>query len=302
MLRKIVGVVVAITLVILLAPGAHAQDAVSLRLALAQGEILSYAFAQTLRVSLEAGSERRTMDARAEGREVHRVIEAATDGSMRIEIAYEDLTLTSNGTTTHPTWPSVQVRVQTDGTVVSETVCGCGEASYPIVLPPDPVAIGASWTKPFEGDEAGATVRGTTTFTLVAIEQTADGRVARIRTAAEGTISGADLGPMPSGTQAGPAQGRVTSDGEAFWSVDRGRLLSMTTRADVTLRQEMTVRGEHVRMAVRVATTNHRELNSPEARTLQGQQTASPQDGGTAPPAGAADNSTVPDPVHRGRD
>lgn len=204
----------AIALVVMLASHAHGQELVSLRLALAQGDVLSYTFSNTVNHSVEMGPFHKSVTARMSGRETHRVVEAGTDGSTLIEISYEDVSVSVDGNSAHPTLPATQLRVLSDGSIVGEVPCGCGQVSYAIPLPQDPVGVGASWTRPIAVDHDGLVISGTTTYTVTAIEQTADGRIARIHSSAAGTVVKADLGPLPDGMTARPARGSLTSDGE----------------------------------------------------------------------------------------
>ena len=221
-MKRLAALAVVTVLLISLAalPTTAQSGAVELRLGLKQGEAAFYQLTRTVQHTMEIAGERRGgSDVRIEAREAHRALQVGPDGTVLMEIVFEDLKCTCGGRTEEPLDTPLVLRVRPDGRVV-EVVSGEERPpAFPLLLPDHPITIGESWTLQLgEGN-----IKATITYTLAGVEQIGDERVAVIRTRVDGRAT-PDLGPLPPGMSVRSAQTVLRGSGEVRWSVDRGRL------------------------------------------------------------------------------
>lgn len=212
----------------------------------APGEALYYDFALSIRLSMEIfGTPIAVLDVEQMGREAVRTLNVEPNGSMMVEAAFEDFSQTAGSHTQDVLFSPVTFTMRPNGKIVDI------DMTFPdaqlikdigFVMPDRPLVAGDSWTTPFESDEQGMHIRGTSTITLAEVESTSSGRVGHFRTRSEGTVTGGNFAKLPPGVQA-----RFTATahgtGETDWSVDRGRLLGDTEETTVEGTLEMTSEG-----------------------------------------------------------
>lgn len=162
------------------------------------------------------------------GREVTRVLDVERDGTVLVEVALENLQVGSGGATEAKLVGPLMVRVRPDGRVV-ETQTGSETDVFPFRFPDRLIAAGQSWTQQGlnESPELDVKARINTRFTLSAVEQAGDDRVARIAFRQEGTISHLRVGMLHALTGRDPEKvsGTWRSTGVVRWSLGRGRIL-----------------------------------------------------------------------------
>jgi hypothetical protein len=258
--------------------GAWAQaGSVELVLRLAKGEVLYYSDSSSGTTYISVGSAVTLRSAR-EARAAVRVVDVAEDGTMLLEVVDEDLRVTVEGTTTQPRPAPTMARVRPDGRV-AETLWGDDGEFYPMMLPGRPVAVGATWSRETQYKEGTFTARGRDTYTLAAVDQTAEGRVARIRLQGQGTLTESQLPlRLPQGWRSS-LRGTVRSSGDILWSVDKGRLISSTEDLFFDVEILITAPDGNARGSVTVRSSNKSAPLAPSAvpaRTIDAAKTIVP--------------------------
>ncbi|HEY3247830.1 MAG TPA: hypothetical protein VGK88_06030 [bacterium] len=213
--------------VLLLSGSPHllAQEApVELTLRLAKGEVLYYSRTVTGNNYIAIGSPV-NIPSRTEAREAVRVLDVADDGTMQVEAVDEDRRITVDGSPVASTPAPTMMRVRPDGRV-AETLWGSEQQFFPFMLPGRPVAVGGTWTQNSDRTEGTVRARSVDTYTLAALEQTADGRVARIRLQGQGSVTDPQVPIIVPRDWRVSSKGTIRVSGEYAWSIDRGRLLS----------------------------------------------------------------------------
>lgn len=209
----------------------------------APGDALYYDFAQSIRLSVEiSGVPIAVLDVEQMGREAVRTLNVKPDGSMMVEAALEDFSQIASGHTEEILFSPVTLTLRPNGKIVDIDMTFpdaqlIKDSSFE--MPDRPLAAGDSWTAPFEADEQGMHIRGTSTITLAGVESTSSGRVGHFRTRWEGTVTGGNFGTLPPGVQA-HFTATARGSGETDWSVDRGRLLGDTSETTIEGALEMT--------------------------------------------------------------
>lgn len=248
----------AITLVLLALQatrGGAQSETVDLLLRLRSGEVVYYNVTASTQTSIELAPVRQSAEAQVQAREAHRVLNVDATGVALVEAVLEDLRVTVDGKVEEQIDEPWMLRVQPNGKVVDARP-GLPE-DFPVALPGRPVAVNDSWSRDLPIEEAGVTGRGTATFTLASIEQTAGGRIARIQHRTDGTVTGGSGVPLPPGSQ-GRAGGTVRGSGELEWAVDQGRMLRASNEVTIDVQAEVTGEGQtaQVRIVVRIRTTH----------------------------------------------
>ncbi|MGH2349341.1 MAG: hypothetical protein ACRDFT_07755 [bacterium] len=265
------GIAALVGIVVLAAhSGVSAQAGpVELILRLAKGEVLYYSDTSSGSTYISIGSAVTLRSAR-EAREAVRVVDVAEDGTMLLETVDEDERVTFEGTTTRPQPEPTMARVRPDGRV-TETLWGDEGQFYPMMLPGRPVAVGATWSRETQYKEGTFTARGTDTYTLAAVDQTAEGRVARIRLQGQGSLTDSPLPIRLPQAWRSSSRGTVRASGEILWSVDRGRLISSTDDLFFDIEILITTPDGNARGSVTVRSTSKSAPLAPStvpARTL----------------------------------
>src|SRR3990170_3412950 len=189
---------------------AAAQETVEFQLRLGRGEVVHATFTASAEIAFQVADQRQAASFTVEAREVTRVLAVDPDGTITVEVVFED---------------------------------------FPLGFPGRAARIGERWTRQTRLEEGGITGQGTVTYTLAGLERAAEGRVARITYAVEGQVSGADIGPLPPGAQS-RATGTVRGTGELFWAVERGRLLRFTDETTFEAQVEVSAQGQTIRVAL----------------------------------------------------
>ncbi len=231
----------AVACVVLLAWSASglAQGApVEITLQLAKGELLYFSWTSAGNNYIVIGSPV-NIPTRSEARQAVRVLDVADDGTMQIETINEDYRLTVDGRPSTLTPGPAMMRVRRDGKVAETmwTPDTFERSFYPFMLPGRPVAVGATWNHDRDYIEGTIKARGTDTFTLAGVEQTTDGRVARIRVQGQGSVTDTQVPiRVPAGWRV-TSRGTARVSGEYAWSLDRGRMLtaSLETFFDIAI-------------------------------------------------------------------
>lgn len=209
-----------------------------------RGETLYYDIAQSVRLTMEISGASYASGLEQVGREAIRTLDVAPDGSMKVEVALEDVSQTVGGRSQDILFSPVTLTQGPDGKIVDIDPAFppaeiFKDASFE--LPRRPLAAGDSWSTPFDTEQEGLHIQGTSTITLAGVESTSDGRVGHFRTRLDGTVSGGNFGRLPPGVRINvnaTARGAGTTD----WSVEHGRLLE--TLMDVDIEGRMEVSGE----------------------------------------------------------
>jgi hypothetical protein len=250
---------------------------VELFLRLAKGEVLYYSDSSSGNTYISIGSAVTLRSAR-EARAAVRIVDVAEDGTMLLEMVDEDLRVTFEGTTTQPRPAPTMARVRRDGRV-AETLWGDAGEFYPMMLPAVPVAVGATWSHETQYKEGTFTARGRDTYTLAAVDQTAEGRVARIRLQGQGTLTESQIPiRLPQGWRSS-LRGTARSSGEILWSVDRGRLISSTQDLFFDVEILITTPDGNARGSLTVRSTNKSAplaASAVPARTIDAAKTILP--------------------------
>lgn len=216
--------IVTLLLVTLTVPQVSAQaEVVDLKLKLQLGEVFYYQIAKTMEQSTEIGSNRQVSDIKVEAREAHRVLQADADGTVLVELVYEDFKVTSEARTEEKIDTPLMMKLRQDGSV-AEVLSGDEQpTTYPFRLPNRPVAVGESWSEPV-GDTGI-----TRTFSLVRMDQVGADRIAIIRGRAERTVNTVPgTSALPAGVTVRFARTTVRNNQEIHWSVERGRVVRGT--------------------------------------------------------------------------
>lgn len=221
------------------------QEPILFKIMSAPGEALYYDFAQSIRLSMEISGIPIAFGAEQTGREAVRTLNVEPDGSMMVEAALEDFSQTADSHTQDVLFSPVTFTMRPNGKIVDI------DMTFPLAqmikdtgfeMPDRPLVPGDSWATPFETDEQGMHIRGTSTITLAEIESTSSGRVGHFRTRSEGTVTGGNFGALPPGVQA-RFSATAHGTGETDWSVDRGRLLGDREETTVEGTLEMSSQG-----------------------------------------------------------
>jgi len=223
--RRLVAAIGVSALLLGGTPHLLAQGApVELTLRLAKGEVLYYSRAVTGNNYIAIGSPV-NIPSRTEAREAVRVLDVADDGTIQLETVDEERRTTVDGRPVESTPAPTMLRVRPDGRV-AETLWGSERQFFPFMLPGRPVAVGATWTQSTDRVEGTTRARSTDTYTLAAIEQTADGRVTRIRLQGSGSVTDTQVPILVPRDWRVSSRGTIRVSGEYVWSIDRGRLIS----------------------------------------------------------------------------
>ena len=257
----------AVVLVLLGGPAvvpAFAQtEPVDLTFKAARGEILYFDFTRSVRTSVAVAATPTSTSVEETAREALRVLDVDQDGTMRVEVVFENYAISTNGAPREAFDTPVILEVRSDGAVLASTP-ERDIAEYPIPLPHESIAAGDSWTRQGRGESAGATFHVTETFTLVGIDQTNDGRVARIRTQVDGVLTGTN---SDSGYET-RLNGKIHGQGAIDWSLDRSQPLRVTEETTIDSVIEVTGQGQTVRGKLTTTVTEHREALPADSVTI----------------------------------
>ena len=245
---RVTVVVVALTAALWTAPAAG-QETVEFQLRLARREVLHATFTASAEIAFQVADQRQTASFTVEAREVTRVLAVDPDGTITVEVVFEDFRISEGGRTEEAIDAPITLKVRPDGRVVERQTGDYSEEDFPFGFPGRAARIGERWTRQTRLEEGGITGQGTVTYTLAGLERAAEGRVARITYAVEGQVSGADIGPLPPGAQSS-ATGTVRGTGELFWAVERGRLLRFTDETTFEAQVEVSAQGQTIRVAL----------------------------------------------------
>jgi len=245
---RVTVVVVALTAALWTAPAA-AQETVEFQLRLGRGEVVHATFTASAEIAFQVADQRQTASFTVEAREVTRVLAVDPDGTITVEVVFEDFRISEGGRTEEAIDAPITLKVRPDGRVVERQTGDYSEEDFPFGFPGRAARIGERWTRQTRLEEGGITGQGTVTYTLAGLERAAEGRVARITYAVEGQVSGADIGPLPPGAQSS-ATGTVRGTGELFWAVERGRLLRFTDETTFEAQVEVSAQGQTIRVAL----------------------------------------------------
>jgi len=245
---RVTVVVVALMAALWTAPAA-AQETVEFQLRLGRGEVVHATFTASAEIAFQVADQRQTASFTVEAREVTRVLAVDPDGTITVEVVFEDFRISEGGRTEEAIDAPITLKVRPDGRVVERQTGDYSEEDFPFGFPGRAARIGERWTRQTRLEEGGITGQGTVTYTLAGLERAAEGRVARITYAVEGQVSGADIGPLPPGAQSS-ATGTVRGTGELFWAVERGRLLRFTDETTFEAQVEVSAQGQTIRVAL----------------------------------------------------
>ncbi len=245
---RVTVVVVALTAALWTAPAAG-QETVEFQLRLARGEVVHATFTASAEIAFQVADQRQTASFTVEAREVTRVLAVDPDGTMTVEVVFEDFRVSEGGRTEETIDAPITLKVRPDGRVVERQTGDYSEEDFPFGFPGGAARIGERWTRQTRLEEGGITGQGTVTYTLAGVERAAEGRIARITYAVEGQVSGADIGPLPPVAQS-RATGTVRGTGELFWAVERGRLLGLTDETTFEAQVEVSAQGQTIRVAL----------------------------------------------------
>jgi len=245
---RVTVVVVALTAALWTAPAA-AQETVEFQLRLARGEVVHATFTASAEIAFQVADQRQTASFTVEAREVTRVLAVDPDGTITVEVVFEDFRVSEGGRTEEAIDAPITLKVRPDGRVVERQTGDYSEEDFPFGFPGRAARIGERWTRQTRLEEGGITGQGTVTYTLAGVERAAEGRVARITYAVEGQVSGADIGPLPPGAQS-RATGTIRGTGELFWAVERGRLLRLNDETTFEAQVEVSAQGQTIRVAL----------------------------------------------------
>ena len=245
---RVAVVMVALTAALWAAPAAG-QETVEFQLRLARGEVVHATFTASAEIAFQVADQRQTASFTVEAREVTRVLAVDPDGTITVEVVFEDFRVSEGGRTEETIDAPITLKVRPDGRVVERQTGDYSEEDFPFGFPGRAARIGERWTRQTRLEEGGITGQGTVTYTLAGLERAAEGRVARITYAVEGQVSGADIGPLPPGAQS-RATGTVRGTGELFWAVERGRLLRFTDETTFEAQVEVSAQGQTIRVAL----------------------------------------------------
>ena len=245
---RVAVVMVALTAALWAAPAAG-QETVEFQLRLARGEVVHATFTASAEIAFQVADQRQTASFTVEAREVTRVLAVDPDGTITVEVVFEDFRISEGGRTEEAIDAPITLKVRPDGRVVERQTGDYSEEDFPFGFPGRAARIGERWTRQTRLEEGGITGQGTVTYTLAGLERAAEGRVARITYAVEGQVSGADIGPLPPGAQSS-ATGTVRGTGELFWAVERGRLLRFTDETTFEAQVEVSAQGQTIRVAL----------------------------------------------------
>jgi hypothetical protein len=236
-------------------PTVAQADAVELQVKVTKGETVYHLVRSTLQLAIDAAGTRSNVDGQSEGRRAVRVLDVNPDGVMLTEVTTEDFRTTVAGRTQESIDAPWSIQVAPSGRVVERLVGAEHLDDFPLPLPGRPVRVGESWTRELTMTESGFTARATGTYTLAALEGADDARTARIRINITGTVTGAQLGQLPPGTQV-RVSGTIRASGETRWSVPRGRVVTESAEMTVDVQADTTVQGQsaRVRLTLRVGT------------------------------------------------
>lgn len=243
-------------------PASGQGESVDLLWKASAGDVHQYATSITVHTTVDIVGNRRQSETRAEGREVHRVLDVAPDGTIKVEVVLEDLRMTNEGRTEESLDAPVVRRVRPDGRVVEPSP---GESEdYPIPLPGRRVTVGESWTRQVRSVEGGARAQGTVTYTLAGVDRTTGTEIARIRVQIRGNITAAPVLPPAPGLQSSN-RGTVRGAGEFQWAIGQGRLLR--TAMDSTIEALSEISGERgaVQLKITQRLISEHRLIPPEA-------------------------------------
>ncbi len=243
-----VALVVVLTAVVWTPPAAG-QETVEFQLRLTRGEVLHATFTASGEIAFQVADQRQTSSFTVEAREVTRVLAVDSDGTMTVEVVFEEFRISEGGRTEEAIDAPITLKVRPDGRVVERQTGDYAEEDFPFAFPGRAARIGERWTRQTRIEEAGITGQGTVTYTLAGVERVAEGRVARITYAVEGQVSGADIGPLPPGAQS-RATGTIRGNGELFWAVERGRLLRLNDETTFETQVEVSAQEQTIRVAL----------------------------------------------------
>lgn len=183
---------------------------------------------------------------------------------MLTEVVLEDFRITTAGRTQESIDAPSTFRVAPNGRIVDRLVGAQRLDDFPLALPGRPVRVGESWTREITITESGITGRGAGTFTLVALEGADDAPIARIRSSVNGTVTGAQFGQLPPGTQV-RVSGTIRANGETRWSVAQGRVLADSTEMTIDVQADATAQGQSVRLRMTMRASNRLDLLAAES-------------------------------------
>jgi hypothetical protein len=235
-----------------------------------RGETLYYDVAESVRLSLEVSGASFASGVEQIGREAIRTLDVAPDGSMKVEVALEDFSQTVGGRTQNVLFSPVTFTERPDGEIVDLDPAFPSAEIFKDVsfeLPRRPLAAGDSWSTPFDAEQEGMHIHGTTTITLMGVESTSDGRVGHFRTRMDGTVSGGSFGKLPPGVQINfnaTARGAGATD----WSVDLGRLLETLVDVDIEGRMDMSGGGQTLHGTLKGTVSLQAQALAPGAITV----------------------------------
>ena len=245
---RVAVVLVALTAALWTAPAAG-QETIEFQLRLARGEVVHAMFTTSAEIAFQVADQRQTASFTVEAREVTRVLAVDPDGTITVEVVFEDFRVSEGGRTEEAIDAPITLKVRPDGRVVERQTGDYSEDDFPFGFPGRAARIGERWIRQTRIEEGGITGQGTVTYTLAGVERAAEGRVARITYAVDGQVSGADIGPLPPDAQS-RATGTIRGTGELFWAVERGRLLRLTDETMFEAQVEVSAQGQTIRVAL----------------------------------------------------
>ncbi len=244
-----VGVLVLVLTAALWTAPAAGQETVEFQLKLARGEVLHATLTASADIAVQVADQRQSTNFAVEGREVTRILAVDPDGTMTVEVVFDDLRISAGGRTEEAIDAPITLKVRPDGRVVDRQTGSYPDEDFPFGFPGRPARLGERWTRQTRVDEGGITGQGTVTYTLAGVERAAEGRVARVTYTLEGQVSGADIGPLPPDAQS-RASGTIRGTGELFWAVERGRLLRQSDDTTFEAQVEVTAQGQTINLAL----------------------------------------------------
>lgn len=253
-MRRLAGILIAVALLMAGHPARAQTQPVQLQVKGSRGDTVHYATTSTAETTLSGLlPQPQNFEFRTEAREVHRILENAPDGTIRVEVVLEDLKATFDGKTEESLDEPWVMRVTPNGKVVDP---GPGRPrDYPIPLPDRPVAPGDSWSRQAPVTEEGVTGQVTTTYTLESVDRSGSTPIARIRSRIQGTVTEFGAATQPSRGQA-QSRGTISGGGEIEWLIDHGRYQRLTNEFRVEAISEVVSGSERktVRFTFRIAT------------------------------------------------